>query len=170
MKKLSVVLMLMLGLSHWSKAQDYKYHSLFIYNFSRYIEWPDTQSSGDFVICVVGDEQAYQDMVAFSQKKKTVKNRNLVIKKCKTLQEVSKSNIVFVTKSSSVAWRDVEQKLRDSGTLLITEQRGIAKSGAHINFVKTSESKIGFEINTASTEEAGLRVASSLAMLAYKTY
>ena len=109
-------------------------------------------------------------MVSFSQKKKKIKNQNLVIKKCNTLNEIGKSNIIFVTKSANISLREIEDKLDQSATLLITEQQGMGRRGAHINFIAMTDSKIGFELNTTSTQNAGLKVANSLAMLAAETY
>ena len=170
MKLFGATIILTLTLISGLQAQEYKYHPLFIYNFSKYIEWPTSQTQGDFVVCIVGNEQAYQQMVNFSQKKRKIKNQNLVIRKCNTLREIGKSNIVFVTKSAKVSLREIEDKLDQSATLLITEQQGMGRQGAHINFIAMADSKIGFELNTTSTQNAGLKVANSLAMLAAETY
>ena len=156
--------------SSWATAQEYKYHPIFIYNFSKYIEWPSPSGSGDFVICIVGDEGAYQEMVNISQKKRKINDQNLVVKKCNTLNEIGKSNIVFITKHTKVSPKEIEERLRQPGTLVITEHKGMAERGAHINFIATADSKIGFELNTTSTQNAGLKVANTLATLAAKTY
>ncbi len=156
-------------LSFGVKAQEYKYHPIFIYNFSKYIEWPSSNSSGDFVISVVGNSNAYKEMLSISEKKKTIKNQNLVVKKCNSLDEIEKSNIVFVTKSKSITAEDI-QKIESQGVLVITEHDQMAARGSHINFITTQDSKIGFELNTTLAEQSGLKVASSLAGLAAKTY
>ena len=170
MKRFGVAFVMLMILSSWSYAQEYKYHPIFIYNFSKYIEWPSPSSDSDFVICIVGDEQAYQQMVNISQKKKMIKNQNLVVKKCNTLNEIGKSNIVFITKKTKVSSEEIKDRLTQRGTLVITEHEGMAEQGAHINFIATAESKIGFELNTTSTQNAGLKVANTLATLAAKTY
>ena len=170
MRIVSATVVLVLVSLATTQAQEYKYHPIFIYNFSKYIEWPASQAQGDFVVCIIGNEQAYQQMVSLSEKKKKIKNQNLVVKKCNTLEEIGKSNIVFVTKSAKVSLKQIETKLAQTATLLITEQQGMGRRGAHINFIMMAESKIGFELNTTSTQNAGLKLASSLPMLAAKTY
>lgn len=166
MVKLKLLMFLML-LSFAVKAQEYKYHPIFIYNFSKYIEWPS--SEGDFIISVVGNSSAYEEMVNISEKKKMIKNQNLVVKKYNSLAEVGKSNIVFVTKNKDVSEEDI-QRLSSQGVLVITEHEDMAEKGAHINFIATQDSRIGFELNTTMTQQSGLKVASSLAGLAAKTY
>lgn len=157
-----------IGLS--AQAQEYKYHPIFIYNFSKYIEWPSPQADEDFTIWVVGSEQAYQQMHNISEKKKTIKNQNLVVKKCNSLDEVRRGNIVFITKSARIASEQALNELSKRGILVITEQEGMAQRGSHINFITTNASKIGFELNTTTTQNAGLKVASALTTLAAKTY
>ncbi len=170
MTKWCAILMLVGGISVGAQAQEYKYHPIFIYNFSKYIEWPSPQLNEDFTIWVVGSEQAYQQMHSISEKKKTIKNQRLVVKKCSSLEEVQRGNIIFITKNARVTSGQIENELGKKGILVITEREGMAQKGSHINFITTNSSKIGFELNTTSTQNAGLKVASALTALAAKTY
>lgn len=169
MKKLLIICVLLCSAS-LSFAQEYKYHPIFIYNFSKYIEWPADKANQDFVISVVGNNTAYREMLGIMEKKKTIKNRNLVVKKCASLDEVGQSDVVFVTKYEKVVASELMAKLQSKGTLVITEHDDMAANGSHINFIITEDSKIGFELNSASAENAGLKVSNSLAGLAKKTY
>lgn len=166
-KLLFLVFFLIVGTQ--SFAQEYKYHPIFIYNFSKYIEWPADKANQDFVISVVGNAGAYRQMLDIMEKKKSIKNRPLVVKQCKSIDEVGQSDVVFVTKYEKVDSDLLKQKLRKEGTLVITEHEGLAANGSHINFI-IENSKIGFELNSASAENSGLKVSSSLASLAKKTY
>ena len=172
MKKLLLLIpaiMLATLLSSEAWAQDYKYHPIFIYNFSKYIEWPATQGSAEFVITVVGEKEAYQQMLGILEKKGDINNHKLVVKQSNSIEKVEKSNIVFITKTVSVTPQQIEA-FNKQGTLLITEHENMAASGSHINFIITSESKIGFELNGTSAKNSGLKVSSALASLASKTY
>jgi hypothetical protein len=150
-------------------AQDYKYHPIFIYNFSKYIEWPASQGSEEFIITVVGEAEAYHQMLAILEKKGNINNQKLLVKQSNTVDMVEKSNIVFITKTVSITSQQIES-FNKQGTLLITEHENMAASGSHINFVITDESKIGFELNSTSAKSSGLKVSSALASLASKTY
>ncbi|MFP4089463.1 MAG: YfiR family protein [Cyclobacteriaceae bacterium] len=168
MKKL-IFLLFFLLLGYTGFAQEYKYHPIFIYNFSKYIEWPADKANQEFVISVVGNNTAYREMLDIMEKKKMIKNRPLVIKKCNNINEVGQSDVVFITKYEKVNAQTLQDKLAFQGTLVITEHDGLAANGSHINFV-IEDSKIGFELNSASAQNAGLRVSNSLAGLAKKTY
>jgi hypothetical protein len=81
--KLPVLLLLVASLfSKNAKAQetDYKAYSLFVYNFMKYVEWPEAQSKGDFVIAVLGDSPINKELENLAASKK-LKGRNIVLKK-----------------------------------------------------------------------------------------
>lgn len=168
MKRLSMIITIMC-LSTIAFSQEYKYHPIFIYNFSKYIEWPSTSNSDDFVISVVGNDLAYREMLDIVEKKKTIKNRPLVVKKCRNMEEVENSDVVFVTKYERLSPEEIQAK-QQNGMLIITEHENMAASASHINFILTEDSKIGFELNSALAEASGLKVSNSLAGLAKKTY
>lgn len=168
MKRLTMIITIMC-LSTIAFSQEYKYHPIFIYNFSKYIEWPSTSNSDDFVISVVGNDLAYREMLDIVEKKKTIKNRPLVVKKCRNMEEVENSDVVFVTKYERLSPEEIQAK-QQKGMLIITEHENMAASASHINFILTEDSKIGFELNSALAEASGLKVSNSLAGLAKKTY
>lgn len=159
----------MLLLVSFAQAQEYKYHPIFIYNFSRYIEWPATSSDESFTISVVGKASAYREMVDISEKKKTIKNRKFVVRQCNNISEARQSDIVFITRGIRVKPDEI-QALKKTGSLIITELDNILQKGAHINFIATQDSKLGFEINTQAASDTGFKVAGALANLATKTY
>lgn len=155
-------------LSTMAFSQEYKYHPIFIYNFSKYIEWP-AEEKDDFVITVVGNDMAFREMLDIVEKKKKIKNRTLVVKKSKSIADAGKSDVLFVTKSEKLSPDEVMAK-QQKGTLIITEHKDMAASASHINFILTEDSKIGFELNSALAEASGLKISNSLAGLAKKTY
>ena len=167
MKKILMICVL-LGIGTISFAQEYKYHPIFIYNFSKYIEWPAVDTD-EFVITVVGNDMAFREMLDIVEKKKTIKNRKLVVKKSRNIQDAQSSDVLFVTKYEKLSPEAIKAK-QAQGTLIITEHKGMAASASHINFILTDDSKIGFELNSALAEASGLKVSNSLAGLAKKTY
>lgn len=169
MRKIIGMLFFVLLFSSMARAQEYKYHPIFIYNFSRYIEWPANADKDNFTISVLGKTEAYREMVDISEKKKTIKNRKFVVRQCSSVGEAKQSDIVFITRGTRVKAEDIKQ-LEDDGTLVITELDDIVEKGSHINFIATQDSRLGFEINTQAASDAGFKVANALATLAAKTY
>ena len=167
MKKASVVLigMLLMIVSFQSAwAQKEKYHSIFIYNFSKYVKWPDAQNSGNFVIGVLGNSAIEKDLTAMASAKQ-VNGKKIEIRQFRSAAEVNGCHILYVAESESAKFDQVLTETGSQPVLLVTAKPGLAKKGAAINFVEV-EGKIKFELNQKNAETRGLKVAGSLASLA----
>lgn len=157
---------LFLAIAWCAQAQvNYKVHSLFVYKFTQYIEWPDAGSSAPFVIGVVGNSPITAELEALAPSKK-VGARSITIKKLSASSpELTSCQIVFVAESQSSALAAVSAKLAGKSVLLLSETSGGAKKGAGINFIIV-EDKMKFELNKSVLEKQGLRVSSDLIKLA----
>jgi hypothetical protein len=167
MKKASVVLvgLLMIILSSQSSwAQKEKYHSIFIYNFSKYVKWPDAQNSGKFVIGVLGTSAIQKDLKSMAAVKQ-VHGMSIEIKQFSSAAEISDCHILYVSATESGLLDQVLSKTSSKPILIVTNKPGLAKKGAAINFVEVG-GKIKFELNKKNVESRGLKVASSLVSLA----
>jgi len=167
MKKANVVLigLLMMIVSFQSAlAQKEKYHSIFIYNFSKYVKWPDVQNSGKFVIGVLGASTIQKDLKVMAAAKQ-VNGKTIEVKQFNSVAEVSECHILYVSASESGKMNEIISKTKSQSVLIITDKPGLAKKGATINFVEV-DGKIKFELNQKNAEARGLKVAGSLASLA----
>src|SRR4030042_2282779 len=106
--------------------------AMFIYNFSRLIQWPAESINGEFVIGVVGDNELYNTLVAFVANKK-VGAQSIGVKKFDDPQNVTRCHIVFVGDGKVSRFNEVINKLQGSNSLLITERRGMINSGSAID-------------------------------------
>jgi len=70
MKKIHSLVFLMALCLVPSFAQNYKMHAVFIYSFTRYVQWPDAYNQGDFEILVLGDSTILDELKAMAQAKK----------------------------------------------------------------------------------------------------
>ena len=146
----------------FSQTADYKFHSVFIYNFTKYIQWPAAQQNGDFVIAVVGNSPVFDELSKITANK-TVGTQKIVVKKFGSAGELDNCQIVFVPGGGN--FEAVQEKLKGRAVLMITEKPGMAKKGSSINFVM-QDNKWKFELNEATTQHAGLKVSKELAKLA----
>lgn len=164
MKKISLIIALFLSISICSNAQVPKLQSIFIYNFTKYIEWPTSYNTGNFVIGVLGQSPLIKELTTLSKSKK-VGNQPIVITKFHNVEEISKCNILFVPINKSSQLNNVVNKLKGKSTLIITEKKGMAKQGAGINFV-IIDNKQKFELNKTNISKYNLKVSASLINLA----
>jgi hypothetical protein len=76
-------------------GQDEKFKALFIYNFTKYIQWPDNFGS-DFTITVIGNSELVNEL-SFIATKKTVGQNSITVVTAKSASEVKKCQIVFIS-------------------------------------------------------------------------
>ncbi|MES2732727.1 MAG: YfiR family protein [Bacteroidota bacterium] len=161
---ISTIVFCALFFSGTAKAQDYKFHSLFVYNFTKYIQWPESAQSGDFVIGVFGNSAITSELEKLVANK-TVGAQKIVVRKVHSIAEADKLQILFIPQNKSKEFDAIQQSLKGKPVLLVTEKDGFGKKGSGINFV-ILDGKMRFELNLAATQMAGLKVSSQLSSLA----
>ncbi|MEM7549756.1 MAG: YfiR family protein [Bacteroidota bacterium] len=151
-------------ISQLTYAQDYKFHSVFIYNFTRYIEWPDSYKVDDFVIGVLGKTQL-MDQLDVMAKTRTVGNQKISIKRFNKPSDIGKCHMLFVPADKSSELEAIKESLNNSPTLIITEQEGLGSEGSGINFIQV-DGRWKFELNESAVVDHNLKVSSELKKLA----
>jgi hypothetical protein len=162
---ITLLLALLLGGSGLrAQETDYKAYTLFIYNFMKYVEWPDQAGRGDFVIAVVGDSPIHRELQQLADQKK-LKGRAITLKKVTTAEEASNSHLVFVPDSRSGVVKALKEQTRGKPVLIVGEREGLARKGAAISFVTLEEDQLKFDINKKDIEQHNLKVANQLVSL-----
>ncbi len=148
-----------------AQTADYKFHSIFIYNFTKYIQWPASHQSGEFIIGVLGNSPAAAEELTKVTSNKMVGSQRIVIKVFKSAAEIGDCHILFLPSAGSSKFAEVQSKLKGKPTLVITEKSGLAQRGSGINFI-LQDNKWKFELNESATQSAGLKVSKELSQLA----
>jgi hypothetical protein len=143
--------------------------AVYIYNFTRYFEWPSNMREGNFIICTVGTNTGITNELNKLAAQKMVGNQKIEIKSATTISDAGKANMIFLLGENSSLLKDAMNQYKGKGTLVITEKTGMAKAGSVINFI-IQENKQKFELNTASAQKTGLKVSSNLKDLAVQVY
>ena len=143
-----------------------KFKSLFIYNFTKLTEWPESYKQGDFIIGVVNDVDL-ADQLELAAKTKKINSQNVVIKKINSTADVSKCHVLYVSGSTAGEVDPFIKKAKDFNFLIITEGKGLVENTSAINFVIVG-SAIQFEMNKSLFESKQLIVGNSLEKLATK--
>lgn len=164
MKKLSLVIVaVMISAAVYCQTSASKYQALFMYNFTRYIEWPST-GSGDFVIGVLGSGSIVGDLTELTTGK-FVGSQKIVVKQFSNIADVSNCQLLYVNRSFINQFPDLVSKFQGKSTLMITDKSGMVDKGAGINFV-IDEGKQRFEVNRNTIEKSGLKISSKLLEMA----
>lgn len=141
-----------------------KLKAVFIYNFTKYIEWPKKYQEGYFVLGVLGETPLFSELTKMAQTKK-IGNQSILVKKYTSVSEIENCHILYVSDKKSNLLNEITEKTKISSTLIVTEEEGLVDKGAAINFVVRGN-KQKFELNKKNIEKQKLKVSSSLESLA----
>jgi len=144
-------------------SQDTKFKALFMYNFTKYLEWPVEKQTGDFVIGIFGTSPIKEELLIIASKKQ-VGSQSMVIKEFNVPSEITACHILYIPENRSGRMDEIGSVCIGKGIVLITDKPGLAKSGAGLNYVIV-EGKQSFEINKANLERQGVKVNSVLLSL-----
>ena len=135
MRKLFLVLIFLIPtLSSFSQTDISRAEALFIYNFSRLIEWPSNYKTGPFVIGVLGTSPILGQLKTFTTGKQ-VGSQPISVKGFNTVNEISTCHILFVPFSETKDMPNILPHTSGKSTLIICEKNGAIEEGAGINFV-----------------------------------
>ncbi len=137
-------------------------HANIIYHFTKYIDWPSSKKTGDFVIGVVGDTPLYDELKK-SVSGKRAGDQAIVIKKISSSASFN-CQILFVSEDASANLRKIAGSTESNPVLIVTEAKGAAQKGSCINFIIIND-KLRLEINKKNIEERELKIASELLQL-----
>ena len=145
----------------YSQISTYKIQAIFLYNFTKYVNWP--QPGNTIVIGVVGDSDLMVELNT-NLKGKKAGTKTFDIRQLKSTEEAAQCNLVYLPSVRSKELKDLMNIVKGKGVLIVTEE-DLADQGAGISFLQV-EQKLRFKINSKVLKEAGLQASSGLLGLA----
>lgn len=169
MKTILQFTIIVLGLVVFSRnilaqPNNHKIHSIFIYNFAKYIQWPSNDKTNDFTIEILGKSPLADELERIVANK-VVGTRRITIRRVNAPDQISASHIVIIPSNESKHFEELQARLKGKPTLLITEKPGLGKKGSGINFI-IKDNKWCYELNEASINQNGLRVSTEITKFA----
>ena len=137
---------------------------MMVYNFTKYVQWPDHAAGGEFVIGVVGNTDIFNTLNGWYGGKPRG-TKTYIIKKFNSAADVTDCHVLYIDKSKSGEFDNVNDKLKGKGTLIITDKSGLGMQGSSINF-KIVDNKLKFELNQKAIEASNLKVSGALSSMA----
>lgn len=159
---LMMLLALRLGFSQVNTVSQAQ--AMYIYNFSRLIQWPTGSNNGEFVIGVFGDNELYKTLSSFVTNKK-VGTQSIAVKAYDDPQSISGCHILFIGDGRIGRLNEVVSRLKGSSTLIVTENQGMINAGSAIDLYMVGD-KLRFSMNAQNAEKYNLIVSKSLVDMA----
>ena len=149
--------------------KEQKVKAAYIYNFSRYFEWPAVTPEDvkkPFVIGVLGSDPLGNQLDRLAAKKK-VRNRKIVIHRFESLDQYRECQMLFVTRSvSDDLFQDALERANDEPVLVVSERPPETREGSSVQIFIDPAGKIGFEIDVDVVNARQLQVSAKLLKLA----
>ena len=163
------------------RNREYKIKAAFLYNFIKFVDWPEEKVADPNEPIVIGIVGKYPFGDAFEPiTKKQIKGRNGLIKRFEDVEKLKKGktdksaveslrqcHLIFICSSEKENLADIVNLVDKHGVLTVGETPNMIKSGGMINFV-VEENKVRFEINLTAAKNNRIKIRSQLLRLAKK--
>jgi hypothetical protein len=163
----SLLLALLLALPAMTFGQtvdEYEVKAAFLYNFTKFVEWPSSKGSSDFVIGIFGDDP-FGTALEDATHGKTVNGHSIRIRRLKDPSEARSCGIVFVTATDNKRTTQLFEAIASTPVLTVGETSDFMKLGGMIR-LSMDGSRIGVVINSEAAGPAGLKISAKLMSLA----
>ena len=146
---------------------EYQVKAAYLFNFLKFVEWPDDPSSnlnGRWVIGIIG-ENPFGDDLAQAVSGKVVQGRLLQVRQFTTMEDLRACHILFISASEKKRLPAILSALGSSSVLTVADMENFNTAGGMIQFVM-EDGSVRFAVNVTSTTRARLKVSSKLLSLA----
>jgi len=152
---------------HASASKEYEIKAAFLFNFTKFIEWPPLRFSeaSDPIIIGVYGENPFGDILATNVRGRRVNGREIQVRAITSALEARQVHLLFVGGAARYDPESLKAALQGSGTVMVTESTSLGrKSGVIILTVE--DNKVHFEIDQDAAESTGVKLSSQLLKLA----
>jgi YfiR/HmsC-like len=146
------------------EVNEYEVKSAFLYNFTRFVDWPGSSGGGPFCIGIVGADP-FRGALGNVVKGRSVAGRVIAIKHFKPGDDLSGCEVVFVSATDPRKISAILARLKGEAVLTVGESRGFCSSGGMIGFAM-QDNKVKLEINLKAAQRSRLQISSKLLSLA----
>ncbi|HEY9509056.1 MAG TPA: YfiR family protein [Verrucomicrobiae bacterium] len=149
-----------------SVAGEYEVKAVFLYNFTRFVEWPANafaSSNAPLVIAILGNDP-FGDVLDNAVRNEVIRNHPLVVKRFRSGDPVPECQILFICRSEKERLDEILEKLQRAPVLTVADFSRAAERGAMINLIVKDSVKM--EINLPAVTGAGLEISSKLLNIA----
>jgi hypothetical protein len=152
---------------HAQVTKEYQVKAAFLYNFTKFVEWPASRfkdTSSPIVIGLFGQNQ-FGDELAKIVAGRKANGREIEVREIGSAADATSVQIVFIGAGGEQSLGETLATLDAAGVLTVGESPQFIAAGGMINFVVEAD-KIRFEINLGASERAGLKISAQLLKLA----
>jgi YfiR/HmsC-like len=151
------------GLRAADAPTENRVQAVFLFNFSRFVEWPAqafAAPNDPFVIGIVGSDP-FGVRLDEAVRNEQINGHALTVRRFRSVSEVENCQILFIDRSEIGHLGQILAALDHRSTLTVSQAEGSAQRGVMIQFA-TENSRIRLRINVESARAVGLTISSKL--------
>jgi hypothetical protein len=151
------------GLHAADAPTENQVQAVFLFNFSRFVEWPPqafAAPNDPFVIGIVGSDP-FGVRLDEAVRNEQINGHPLTVRRFRSISDVDNCQILFIDRSEIGRLGQILAALDHRSTLTVSQAEGAAQRGVMIQFA-TENSRIRLRINVESARAAGLTISSKL--------
>jgi YfiR/HmsC-like len=150
-----------------AKPTEYEVKATYLYNFSRFVEWPAQGRQGQsdsFAICVLG-ENPFGPALNATVAQETIAGKSVVARQISAPQDAVNCRVLFISSSEGTRLKEILTSLGTASVLTVSDLPKFTQRGGMVQFILEGN-KVRFEVNSATAERAGLTLSSELLKVA----
>jgi hypothetical protein len=154
-------------LSRAAAPNEYSLKSVFLYNFCRFIDWPDSAFAGPndpIVIGVLGDDP-FGSLLEEAVRGETFRGRSIRLEHYRSPREVGRCHVLFVSASETSHINEILGAVAGRNIVTVGETEAFIERGGMISLV-ADRNRVRLLVNPNTLRAARLEVSSKLLRVA----
>lgn len=142
----------------------------YLFNFTRFVEWPAQALGGRFPICVVEDAPLAAALSALERRGEEAAGRPIAVRlltAADALRDGADCAVLFIGSAARARAGPIVAATAGRPVLTVGDSPGLARAGVAINFMRRPDilgagERLRFELNPRALQGRGLKVSAQL--------
>lgn len=141
------------------KADEDKVHAMFLYNFTKYIEWSNHEDYNEFQIAVLGDDESILNALKWMAETKTANGKPIRIIQYGNIGNIDYPQMLYVDVKHKFNIQEILLAIKGKNILLVSHNYGFNVS--MINFIIVND-KLKYELTEQRITDEGFTIMPEL--------
>lgn len=146
-----------------SAADEASVKASYLFNFMKFVSWPDSVVSQQVIVCVLGSNPFGSVIETLNGRE--IRNSIIRVVTDVPLEQTKYCHVVYVSRSESGRLMPTLLRLRQMPILTVSDIEGFSGKGGIIELITSKDGDVSFRVSQKSAEDVGLRVSSKLLSL-----
>lgn len=147
-----------------SRPSEAQVQAAYLFNFGKFVTWPEPRDSGSFQICILGKDP-FGHLLDATVDGETIKNKKITVQRISSMQQAPPCSILFISSSEENRLAGILLVSQRLNLLTVSDMKHFAERGGIIGLI-AQQDRVRFEVNRTAAEQAHLLLSSELLKVA----